>query len=115
MENVAEVYDQLVAQFSDIERKGAKMPYTSMNGNMFSFITQEGRLAIRLGKDDYDALLESGGEICEQHGRVMKEYVAVPDSMVGNGPQLKKWFEKSVEHAKSLKPKPTKRKAKKKT
>lgn len=32
------LYEKLLATIPGIERKGATMPYTSLNGNMFSFI-----------------------------------------------------------------------------
>ena len=40
----------------------------------------------------------------------MKEYVAVPDAMLKNSKELKKYLEFSYEHAKTLKPKPTRKK-----
>ena len=39
-----ELYEKLVARLPDVERKGAAMPYTSWNGNMFSFLDKEGKL-----------------------------------------------------------------------
>lgn len=42
------LYESLVSTRPDIERKGATMPYTSLNGHMFSFLTKEGTLALRL-------------------------------------------------------------------
>ena len=33
-----ELYNKLVATIPAVERKGASMPYTSLNGNMFSFL-----------------------------------------------------------------------------
>ena len=31
------LYDELILLFPEIERKGKTLPYTSVNGNMFSF------------------------------------------------------------------------------
>jgi TfoX/Sxy family transcriptional regulator of competence genes len=45
----------------------------------------------------------------EAYGVVQKEYVTVPDSLLANTKELKRYFELSVEYAKSLKPKPTKK------
>ena len=42
-----DLYESLVARFPDIKRKGAKNPYTSVNGHMFSFLSQNGVLALR--------------------------------------------------------------------
>ena len=40
-----EFYEHLVATQPAVERKGATMPYTSVNGHMFSFLTKEGSVA----------------------------------------------------------------------
>ncbi len=42
------LYEKLVAANPNVERKGATMPYTSLNGHMFSFLTETGTVAIRL-------------------------------------------------------------------
>jgi len=106
-----ELYEELVARNTDVERKGATMPYTSLNGHMFSFLTKEGRLALRLPKEERERFLEEyGTELVAQHGRVMKEYVEVPDALLRDTDQLARYFEVSHAHVGSLKPKPTKRK-----
>jgi hypothetical protein len=46
------LYETLVATNPKVERKGAAMPYTSLNGHMFSFLTQTGTLALRLPADE---------------------------------------------------------------
>ena len=43
-----ESYEKLVATNPEVKRKGAKTPYTSLNGHMFSFMTETGTLALRL-------------------------------------------------------------------
>jgi hypothetical protein len=40
-ENLA-LYEKLVATNPQVARKGATMPYTSLNGHMFSLLTKEG-------------------------------------------------------------------------
>ena len=45
---VLAAYEQLVASVPGLERKGAAMPYTSVNGNMFSFLDKAGALSLRL-------------------------------------------------------------------
>lgn len=110
-----ERYDALVAAFPLVERKGASMPYTARNGNMFSFLTKDGRLALRLAEEDRAALVARGGEPCVQHGVVMKGYVLVPDSLARRPREIAKLFEASLRHVESLKAKPTKRAAKRRT
>lgn len=43
----------------------------------------------------------------------MKEYVAVPDSLLANTKELKKYFGASYAYAQTLRPKPTTKKKKK--
>jgi hypothetical protein len=109
------LYEELVATNPDVERKGAKMPYTSLNGHMFSLLTQEGKLALRLPSEEREAfLIDFNTTLCEQYGRVMKEYVVVPDDLLAQTQELKKYFDVSYKYVGSLKPKPTKRKKKSK-
>ncbi len=71
-----ELYEKLVATNRDVERKGVTTPYTSLNGHMFSFLTKTRTLALRLPAQEREAFLKKfKTQICEQHGRVMQEYV----------------------------------------
>ena len=74
-----ELYDKLVATNPDIERKGATVPYTSVNGNMFSYLSKEGKLELRLPPDEREGFLKKyNAKLCEAYGVVQKEYVEVP-------------------------------------
>jgi hypothetical protein len=107
-----EQYDRLIATQSGAERKGATLPYTSLNGHMFSFLTESGTLALRLPRGDREAFLERyGTTLHEAHGRVMTEYVTVPDSLLADTDQLVPYFGASYAYVAALKPKPTRRKA----
>jgi len=104
------LYDKLIATNPKIERKGADNPYTSLNGNMFTLLHQS-RLAIRLPEDEREKFLKKyETALFEAYGTVMKEYVAVPDSLLEKTTELKKYLELSYEYAKTLKPKPTTKK-----
>ncbi|SRR5258708_22984491 len=104
------LYDKLIATNPKIERKGADNPYTSLNGNMFTLLHQS-RLAIRLPEDRREEFLKKyKTTLFTAYGAVMKEYVAVPDSLLENTKELKKYLELSYEYAKTLKPKPTTKK-----
>jgi hypothetical protein len=104
------LYDQLVKTNPNLVRKGKTMPYTSVNGHMFSFLTKKGVLALRLPKDlRGDFLKEFKTELCVQHGRVMKEYAVVPDVLLHETKKMKKYFDLSYVYVSSLKPKPTKK------
>ena len=108
---VTALYDALIAAHPAIERKGKTTPYTSMNGHMFSFLSKEGDMGLRLSADDRDAFIaEHSSALMEQHGRVMKEYVRVPAAMLEDEATMSGWLEKSFDYVSGLKPKPTKRK-----
>ena len=93
-----------------IDRKGATMPYTSMNGNMFSYLDSDGTLALRLPAEARQEFMDRyKTSLHVAHGVTQKEYVDVPPSLLANTKDLSPYFAKSVEYAKSLKPKPTKR------
>jgi TfoX/Sxy family transcriptional regulator of competence genes len=106
-----ELYEKLVATNPAVERKGAAMPYTSLNGHMFSFLTRTGKLALRLPAEERDAFMKKySAALCEQNGAVLKEYVEVPDALLKKTRELKKYFGLSYAYVSSLKPKATKRK-----
>lgn len=108
--DILELYEKLVATNPRVERKGASMPYTSLNGHMFSFLTKTGTLAIRLPADDRDVFLRKyKTKLCEQHGSVLEEYVEVPPALLKRTQELKKYFDLSYAYVSSLKPKPTKK------
>lgn len=108
-----EIYNTLVDQLQQIERKGKTMPYTSLNGHMFSFLSKEGKIGLRLSKSDLSICIDKFQAIqMLQHGRVMKEYVEVPNTMLEDTEELAAFFQKSLEYVKTLKPKPSKSKKK---
>jgi hypothetical protein len=102
------LYDKLIATSDGIERKGDTMPYTSHKGHMFSLLTKEGPLALRLPKEMIADFLKKYKTIQPiQYGIVMKEYVLVPDSLLKKTAELKPYFAASFAYIDSLKPKPT--------
>ncbi|HUG19369.1 MAG TPA: hypothetical protein VMM56_10350 [Planctomycetaceae bacterium] len=114
--NKLNAYEKLIATNPKVERKGASMPYTSVNGHMFSFLTATGTLALRLPQNELEAFLKKYKTTrCEQHGRIMQEYAVVPDSLLKKTDELKKYFDLSSSYVGSLKPKATTRKSSKKT
>jgi hypothetical protein len=105
-----ELYDKLVASNPKVERQGATVPYTSLNGHMFSYFGKTGELALRLPAGERDAFLRKyRTTLCKQYGIVQKEYVAVPQSLLMRTEELKRFFGLSYSYAKSLKPKSAKK------
>ena len=104
------LYDELIKTIPDIERKGVKLPYTSFNGHMFTFLSESGILAIRLPEDKRDAFIKKhDASLMEAHGAIMKEYVAVPEGLLKNTAELKKYLDISYDYVKTLKPKAQKK------
>ena len=103
-----EAYERLVATVPGLERKGAKLPYTSVNGHMTSFLAEDGTLALRLSASDRARFLhEHDASLHVAHGTTMKEYVSVPDPLVGDVEALGPWFAASYAYVAALRPKPT--------
>jgi len=104
------LYDKLIASHPEIERKGKNNPYTSLNGHMFTFLSKEGVMGLRLSKEDkaeFEEKFKTGPFI--QYGAVMRGYVTIPDELLENTEELKKYLDLSLAYIKTLKPKPTKK------
>jgi hypothetical protein len=101
-----ELYERLIATNPNLERKGAVHPYTSLNGHMFTYLDQTGTMGIRLPKDELEAFLKKyKTTLFESYGVVKKDYVTVPDKLLSNTNELKKYLNVSYEYVKTLKPK----------
>jgi hypothetical protein len=110
---IVALYEKLIATNPQVVRKGATMPYTSLNGHMFSMLTKAGKVALRLPEDAREAFMKKyKTKLCEQYGVVQKEYVEVPEALLAKTQELKKYFDISLAFVSGLKPKPTKRKKK---
>jgi hypothetical protein len=104
------LYDKLIATRKEIERRGDANPYTALSGNMFTILLGSQTLGIRLPEKEREKFLKKyGTTLLEAYGTVMKEYVAVPDSLLGKTKELKRYLDLSFEYAGTLKPKPAKK------
>lgn len=100
------LYTALLSGFPDIEVKGASMPYTSHNGNMFSFLKEDGGLALRLSEEDrVKFIAKFNTKLTERHGTTLKEYVDVPQSLFCETKDLRKYMIMSMAYARTLKSK----------
>ncbi len=110
-EKMLKQYEAVIGHLKGIERKGVSMPYTSLNGHMFSFLAKDGSLALRLPEEEREAFIKKHKTtLCEQHGVVLKEYIVVPDKLWEKNDELQAYFDLSLNYIKTLKPKPTAKK-----
>src|SRR6185312_14551602 len=90
------LYEALIASLPGVERKGAAFPYTSLNGNMFSILSKEGVMGLRLAKADREAFLsDHGASLYTSHGATMAEYVAVPGDLLADTARMQPYVDKS--------------------
>ena len=100
-------YDRLIATQPGLQRKGAKIPYTSVNGHMTSYLDQDGTLALRLPSGARQAFLKRHQTtLQEAYGVVQKEYVRVPADLLDDTAALAPDFAASLAYVSALKPKP---------
>ncbi len=107
-----DLYKQLLDTHPDVELKGGKkLPYTSMNGNMYTQLTKAGKVGLRLGKEEREAFMEKyDAQPLTNYGAVIREYVEVPDDLLERTDELAPYLAMSHEYVQTLKPKPTKKK-----
>ena len=82
-------------------------PVYFINRNMFAGV-QADNLFIRLSEPDRAEILRTYDEVSifePVEGRKMKEYVVIPDSVMGNPEVLKEWLNRSFRYVSSLPPK----------
>jgi len=107
-EEKIKLYNNLVAAHPEAECKGATIPYTSLNGHMYSYFTKYNFVALRLPVDERAIFIDKyKTKLVEQYGIVQKEYVAVPDSPLAKTAELLPYFDISYKYVSTLKPKPT--------
>lgn len=106
-----DLYKALIDTHPEIELKGGmKLPYASLNGNMYTQLTKAGKVGLRLGKEDREAFIEKyDTTLLTSYGAVLKEYVEVPDALLANTNALAPYLALSHSYALTLKPKPTKK------
>jgi hypothetical protein len=102
------LYDRLIATAPGVDRKGDTVPYTSLNGHMFSALHKDGTVALRLPDGKREAFLEKYKTTLAAHyGVVQPEYVVIPDALLARTQELKPYFAASHSYVAGLKPKPT--------
>lgn len=106
-----DAYDAVINGDDRVELKGKTMHYTSMNGNMFSFVSKDGEVGFRMSKENQQWFKDNhGAGVMYQHNSVMRDYVHLTEESVFDMDVMKDALNKSVEFAETLPVKPTKKK-----
>jgi len=106
-------FDSVLPDDPRVERKQMfGMPAAFAGGNLFAGLF-ESSMMLRLPADKRAEFLALPGasEFSPMPGRPMKEYVAVPETMLAERENLKAWIEASFEYANGMvakEPKPRK-------
>jgi hypothetical protein len=105
-----ELYDKLIRERPHMERKGVDLPYTSVNGHMFTFLSAAGSLALRLPAGPREEFLKAHKTtLFVAHGAILKEYVEVPESLFKNTTELLPHLDVSYAYVLGMKPKQQKK------
>ena len=111
-DEVLTYYEAMLATLPDVPRKGKeKLPHTSVNTWMFSMVSKDGRVGLRLPADrraEFNEKYQTGDY--KNYGATIHDYSEVPLDLLQNIDELAPWFAESYAYTKSLKPKPTKKK-----
>src|ERR1700742_4672015 len=103
MAGKTDLFEQLVATHPGAVLKGDTIPYTSLNGHMYSYFSKDGFLALRLPAGAREEFLTKyNTSLVMAYGIVQKEYVTVPDSLLEQTAELKPWFDKSYDYVSTL-------------
>jgi len=104
-------YQDLVTRHFADKVKGKANRYTSINGNMYSFLDRDGTICLRLSEVGKKAFNEKHGTSdVIQYGSVMRGYVAPPDALYADKAAVTAVFQECLATARALPAKPTKRK-----
>lgn len=96
-------YEELIATDPSIERKGVTIPYTSVNGKMFTYLSPNGDLRLRLPDDERAAFMKKyRTKRAVSNGVVMKDFVAVPPGLLARTAELKPYLRVSRAYAEQL-------------
>jgi TfoX/Sxy family transcriptional regulator of competence genes len=86
-------------------RKNLGYPSCFIGGHMFMGLFGD-KMMLRLSPEDREELIAKGGAVFEPvPGRLMKEYVTVPASVLENQTALRDWVHRSLAYGSSLPPK----------
>lgn len=112
---IAEFIDHELTPFNCDKKKMFGCPVYFVNNNMFAGVQQD-NLFIRLSEKDREEIFALNDEVKSfepMEGRIMKDYVVLPESVFTQKEFLDQWLNRSYSFVSSLAPKEPKSKKKK--
>ena len=102
---LVEALESAMFGFNAEKRKMFGSPVWFVNGNMLTGAHQDS-IFVRASREDRDDELSDGAAPFEpMEGRVMKDYVIVPESAYSDPKELGRWLSRSFEFTTTLPPK----------
>jgi TfoX/Sxy family transcriptional regulator of competence genes len=113
-QGLIDLFESVMPGSPAVQRKMFGYPAGFVNGNMFMGLFQESMI-LRLPTGPREEFLKvHNAKICEpMAGRPMREYAAVPQSVMRDKKELTAWIARALEYGASLKPKSSAAKPKK--
>lgn len=111
-EGLSELLEETVSSFACQKRKMFGSPVYFVNGNMFAGVHQDS-IFLRLSEKDRENIFKSNDEATQFEplgGRVMREYMVIPDSIHDHPEEFNRWLGVSYDYVASLPPKKKKKK-----
>jgi TfoX/Sxy family transcriptional regulator of competence genes len=113
-QELIDLFGSLMPGAPAVQRKMFGYPAGFINGNMFMGLFQDSMI-LRLPENFREEFMSAyGAKLFEpMPGRPMREYVAVPSSVMANKKELASWISRAFDYGGSLKPKSKTGKSKK--
>jgi len=101
---LVELFGAVIPDDAQVERRQMfGYPAAFVNGNMFAGLHQESFI-LRLSEKDRESMMEKEGadSFMPTPGRIMREYVAIPDHILADKAAAKRWLKRSLTFAAAL-------------
>ena len=106
-------FEEITKNLNNIEpRKMFGYPCAFCNGHLFVGLHQE-NMVLKLDDDDRDEFFKKyrSRPFEPMAGRIMREYVMLPQEVIASDKPMKEWLQRSLAYVKSLPPKIAKKKS----
>ncbi len=113
-EELSQFLEEKISIYNVTKKKMFGFPAFFVNNNMLAGIFED-VMFIRLSVPDRDEVISEYDEVKPFEpvkGRIMKEYVVLPDSLYNNPEKFREWLGRSFQYVSSLPAKKEKRKKK---